>query len=212
MNPSFESPLDPFPPGPALERWLFEQPIPTMLALVALGLLGAFLLRQTPKAKWAPAPILGALVLATGAWSLATMVTTDRERIAGGTRAFVDAMVEGDRARVRAQIDKDITLAASGSQHLTDGDELASLAPRVPQFVSSYNLRDVSTTLDGERVGRTRFEITLGVGRGQPMPMGWELHWRELGGSWRIVRAECKHVWNRPPARQFETWISALRP
>ncbi len=196
--------------GPAWERWLYEQPIPTMIAIIAMGVLSAYMLRQKGLVKWTPAPMLAALVLATGVWSLASVVETGRESMANGTRAFITAMLTGDRFEARSQLDRDVLLAAAGTEFSIDVDALAAISLEASKRVNSFNLRKVSSTQDGPNVGRTRFDVTLGVD-GAPMPMGWELGWQRRGGSWAIVRAECLHIYNKPPQNMFRNWLPRLR-
>lgn len=201
--------MDHFDNGPAVQRWLFESPVPTIVVLMGAALIAAYLLRQGANHKWAPAPLIAGIVLSTGLWSLSAVVDTDRELIEQGTRDFIQAMTAGDRAAARSLIDKDVFVVASGVRHAMDGDEMASAANAIPEYVQSYNLREVSMSLDGERVGRTRFDITLGM-EGSPLPMGWELAWQRRSGTWTIVRAECVHVMGRAPGSEFARRASRL--
>lgn len=199
-----------FPSGPALEVWLYERPIPTMVLLLAVGVVGTYILRQRGVRRWWSAPLLGAIVLSAATYSLAGAVETARESIERGTREWVDAMATGQRLDARALLSADVVLAAGGTAWPIDVDAFAGLSERASSEISSYNLRKVSTTLDGENVGRTRFDITVGAD-GQPFPMGWELGWRRSGGTWTIVRAECLHIWNTPPQNNFRQWVPRLR-
>lgn len=199
-----------FPSGPALERWLFEEPIPTMLVLVGLGIIGAYVLRQNGRGRQMGWALVAAAVLSTAVWSLAQLVTTDREVLREGTNAFVEAMATGDRNGARSLLDKDAFLVAAGAEYGNDGDDIADVAPQAARYVDTYNLRTVSSTMDGTNTGRTRFDITLGI-NGSPQLMGWELAWRRVGGSWRIVRAECMTINNKPPQNRFRWYLPSLR-
>lgn len=199
-----------FPGGPALDVWLFERPIPTMVVIVALGFIGSYVLRQRGSERWWLAPVLGSVILAAGTFSLANAVETDREAIERGTRDWVDAMATGQRLDARALLNAEVVLAAAGTEWPIDVDAFAGISEGAAARIDSYNLRRVSTTMDGENVGRTRFEITVGAD-GTPFPMGWELGWWRSGGTWSIVRAECLHVWNTPPQNNFRRWVPELR-
>ena len=195
-----------FPSGPALDWWLFEQPIPTVLVLIASGIIGAYVLRQQGRGrdmKWA---LIGSVVLSAGVVLLASMVTTDRELLRRGTSGFVEAIISGDRAGARGLLDQDALLAAAGVEFESGGDEIAAYADLAEQNVDTYNLRTVSTSIDGKNTGRTRFDITLGSD-GIPTTMGVELGWRRLGGAWLIVRAECVQINNRPATREVARYL-----
>ncbi|GAB4550239.1 MAG: hypothetical protein Tsb0013_11870 [Phycisphaerales bacterium] len=202
--------MDHLPGGPALDVWLYERPIPTMIALIALGMIGAYVLRQRQQSRWWLAPLIAGMVLATGVWSLASVVETGRESMRRGTSAFVQAMVTGDRPGARSLLSTNILLAAAGTEYPITVDELAAASERAQRYVDSYNLRRISSTLDGRNAGRTRFEVTIGAD-GSPIPMGWELAWQRRGGSWVIVRAECLQIYNMAPQNMFRNWLPVLR-
>lgn len=201
--------MDHLPSGPAFEVWLYERPVPTIIALVALGIVGAYVLRQRGAAKWWGAPLIGAVVLSAGVFSLASAVETGREAMERGTREWLEAMTTGDRAGARSLLNADVILSAAGTAYPVDVDALAGMSLQAAQLITSYNLRTVSSSQDGANVGRTRFEVTLGAD-GTPIPMGWELGWRRSGGSWTIVRAECLHVMNTAPQNNFRQWVPRL--
>lgn len=201
--------MEHLPKGPALERWLYEQPVPTMVVLVVMGLIGAYTLRQAGKYKASPIPVIAGAVLAVGVWSLASAVETSRETIKQSTRAFVDAMTSEDYSSARALLDRDVLLSAAGSEYPIDVDSLASLSREIPKHIDAHNLRKISASLDGENVGRTRFDITISAD-GTPIPMGWEVGWHRVGGEWRIVRIECKHIWHTAPQNKINRWIPRL--
>ncbi len=199
------------PPGPALERWIFESPIPTAALLVGLGLVALFVLQRAKKPRVGMTALGLSLVLGASVYIAGETTVTPREAVRTNTQSFIDAMAAGDPQAARALLGEGFTMVASGQLYdrLSAG-ELADLAPTIDAAIESHRIRNLSASSEGTNVARTRFDLTVSAD-GTPFPSGWEFSWRRVGEGWQVIRIECLHLWNRAPGRLFDEGVRSLR-
>ena len=194
---------------PVVEYLLLEQPWPLVGGLVAAAVLMAAVAQRRRDRRWLGAAI-GALVLAPGAYVLATMVNTDRERLVARSRALVGATVSPvDFEHVATFLDADVTLTGPHGAHWLDADAIDRTLRRAEQRwgIEAQSIADLKAATTGRRQGRTALSLrtTLG-GRLDygPIRSGWVLQWRQdADGTWRVQRIACMQINNREPRQEM---------
>lgn len=98
------------PEPPALERYLFEQPLLPVALLAFIGLVLLFWLRSRDQTQRGVV-VGGGLVLLAGAWfAMATLVRTPREQLGDATRELVGAVATNDQAMLAQRLDDTVKL------------------------------------------------------------------------------------------------------
>ncbi len=159
--------------------------------------------------------VAGACLLGAGAVvMIASRVTTDREQIASNTRGLIAAVATGDveKAGEILSSDAQLTLAGGGSFSL-DRDGLLAGVEALQQKVrlKGHRTLDLTQSVDGPNVGRSRVVVRVGLEEGGLAFSSWEMLWRREGDSdWRLMRMECLSVNGQEPGRWFAGEVSQL--
>jgi len=201
MNDLLQPPsIDPLPPSPLLERFLFEQPL---LPAVILGLLAIVaLVAFAGKGRRKPGLIVaGLLAVAAGAvYTTATMVTTTRETLLQRTESLIGATATADTGSLARMLTDDVVLNTSGdiARVLPSMDDGEAILGRVDQSLGNrfsidhWTIADRQATLDGPNLGRTL--VRVGVDAevfSRTHYSWWRLHWvQDNDGQWRCFEIE----------------------
>jgi len=195
------------PPGPlsdpaGLERWLFERPLVTGLALAAFAVALFVLLNRRGKPGRAVAVGGGFMAAAVLAAAVGFLVETPRERMLRLSNELVDAVAAGRTADAAALLADDLVVAV-GSTPLPGGGALARSA--LESFGDRVRVTEHVVTDESARVGDpptgglTQFLVraTTDVGPGS----AWvRLTWRKgADGAWRVAMLEVLRINGQSP-------------
>lgn len=201
VNDFLQAPsIEPLPPTPLMERFLFEQPLlpVAILALLAIIAAVAFAKRRQRTRGLIVAGVL--LALAAGVYLTATMVTTDRETLLDRTADLIGSTAQAQTAVLPAMLTEEASLRTAGdiARVLPSVDGRDRILALVDQYlqsryrVSTWKILDQQATIDGPNVGRTL--IRVGVesnGFSRTHYSWWRLHWeRGPDGVWRCFELE----------------------
>ncbi len=187
-------------PPSQFEEYLLVWPWPVAAILIAVGLVGFFLLNRMGK----PARTsLGVLVLGVGLGLavvlLASLVTTTREKIMIRTRAFIAAAAQADRAGADPLLAPDLELRGLGSGRIIDRARLLTIIDsdmKTRWVVKEHSIGTLRSVIDGPNTARSQVEVSV-TPRDFPMSMGswWLLRWRmDPDGTWRITSIEPQQI------------------
>lgn len=177
-------------PEPSLfQSYVLESPWALAVALLALavGLFVAGGRRDQARLQWSS---LVPLLAAVGVLAVSYAVETDRERIAGQTRALAEAVADPfDAEAMRSRLTEDVYLLGLGGR-----DVLMRVAERASERVRirRYSVMDLRVHVQGARSGRSYIAVWADTEGGQRYPGGWFrtqwlLNWRkEADGEWRL--------------------------
>ncbi|MFO0835143.1 MAG: hypothetical protein U0638_09245 [Phycisphaerales bacterium] len=180
------------------DRFLFENPWPLIGALVLAGAIGFTLLNRKGRITPALASIAAALVLSTGVWLAARIVTTDRERVRDLTIALVDATAKVDESALTPMLADDLTLYLKVGAITTDHsmDRTATLQQIRRSLGGLYKIRDWRITSSDITTSGTQASARLSVSvtteaYAIPHRSTWRVDWRrEPDDTWRVFAIE----------------------
>lgn len=191
------------PPAPdvsLLTRYLFENPWPLAVALVAIAAIIAWhALRESlvKRVRWSLLLFLLAAVALLAGW----LVETPGERGESITRAFVERAIANDLVGAVNLLSDDATLAVGSPKNPgTDRDAIIGGVSTLRQrFAIESN---TISMLKGYALPDGRAEVHLAcwtdVGYG-PTPSQWVLHLGlQQDGEWKIERITCISIANQP--------------
>jgi hypothetical protein len=189
--------VPPLPASPLIERVLLENPWPSAVVCVLVGVVVFMMLNSRRKARLGLA--IGALVFGLGvvAVVLAGLIETDREAIKRSSRALVAAVASVDVAALERLLDEDMELRVTGVSRGAGKEQTIAAVQRY--LGSMYSVRehrvlDLQSTLDGPRLGRTQVRVRVETDGGM-LPSWWRLDWlRANDGSWTVRRIEAMWI------------------
>jgi hypothetical protein len=189
---------DPLPPAPFLERFLLQDPIPTVIFLVIAAAIGWWLLQRAGKPRAAAVTGVACLLGAGGVYLLARLVVTEREALV---------------ARCAELVNNTIAMRSEAVEPLLRSDVIAS----VPQLNGEYNRAEIvkqireniplrrgakeanfkwaTATLDGPNVARTQCRVQVQMPLYEAwMPTTWMIHWTrtDANAPWQVRRIEAQ--------------------
>lgn len=205
MNDFLQAPaIEPLPPAPLVERFLFEQPLlpVIVLALLALVALVAFVGRGQRKRGLLVAGVL--LAVSGGVFVTATLVTTTRETLLERTRALIGATAEADTGALRGLLSDDASLNTSGDirRVLPPIENVPELLDQVGRYLgreytlSGWEILDQQATVDGPNVARTLVRVGVDADAfSRTHYSWWRLHWTlDANGGWRCFEIEPRWI------------------
>lgn len=174
-------------------RVFFERPWPIFVAagVVEIAFLVFWWMRRTRAAAWA---LLGPVAVALLVWLLSVVVVTDRERIERNLDTILRAIEAGDAATVGRYIHPDYADSTGADASMVRAT-VETLLGRADVRNCQVTSREI--TVDGDSAGsRVAVLVEADVFDvvGRPMPMTWQLTWRQSADAeelrWRVVSAE----------------------
>lgn len=191
---------------PAIERILFEEPLPLILGFCVAGVAGFIWFNQRAKLRQAIAAIVIGLAFAAAGWLASRIVTTPREAIRSAAATLVEATATGDGATLRGLVDPGVTVQ-SGNRDvpitLTQGVDAvvmlvnSTLGPSGRYPVQSAEIMENQATLDGPEVARSQVRVRVVQRSGSGFhTFAWvRVDWRRDGNSWKARTIEPLAVW-----------------
>lgn len=182
----------PLPKPPALERYLFEQPLPTMVVLSAGAVVAIVVFHRRAQLRRGLLIAGACLALAAGAYALAQAVVTEREILQRESVELVRHVTRADLPRLERVLHPDVTLVAN-TRAWGELDRRGILG-RVNGLLKTADLRagvlENQAVLDGPNVGRTQLRVRVQDPNYIDLAW-WRIDWRrEPNGYWRVVRIE----------------------
>jgi len=196
--------LPPFTDPPLWEQWLFVNPWPLMVVLIAVAVLlrVAAVRCGRPRLRLAGYAAAG---LALGVYASTALVTTQREQADRATRALLQATVDADVAAITRAIAPDAALTDA------DGDPMAAIGPlrgEVATAISRYpiefhRINDLVALPDGPNRTLVRLDLRTTFRQNSvPNATIWVFTWQRSGpgAAWQLVEARWLQWQNqRPP-------------
>lgn len=185
------------PDPPALQHALFENPIPPIIAAIALALAAYAIANRLGRRRLGLLLAAAACVpgLATVALSLA--VKTDRERIAQLTRSLVAAVANADADALDQAIADDALLMMRGAGRGWSKDRVidwvaAYLDPSSLYALEEHRVTELQAEIEPNgQLGRTRASITLTPAN--------------AGSTTRFI---CMITWRKEPPGSAQPWTA----
>ncbi len=198
--------LGAFPAPPLTDRLLFESPIVVPLLIFVGAIVIGYGLGRAAKGRQGWMVMGIGLALAVGVAVSARVVETDREAIRNGTRDFVDAMVEGDSARVERLLASRLALASDGnSVPLNARDYILGSMGMVSGEIQRYSVGIQGVGITAPSAGKTQFVVrVLQSPRFGPGLATFVFDWQETPGiGWQINTINLVAINGNPPYREI---------
>lgn len=196
--------VPPLPDPPLVQRFAMESPLLPAIGLIIIGILVGVLLARRAQAK---AGGLVALLCALAAGCLlatGALVTTDREVVLDRSRAFIEAVAEGDADAAEALMSDSLRVEFAGEAAPRLDKEtmlgvIRSFNTRLS--LSSYSVPTTQASIDGGGFARSQIQVRVTPEMTElPTTSWWRLDWRQdAGGRWRINGLECLLFNGREP-------------
>ncbi|MCA9282970.1 MAG: hypothetical protein H6812_05570 [Phycisphaeraceae bacterium] len=188
---------------PAWAIWLFEKPVATAIVLIIASFIVFTILSKRGRARASWIALSVGVLLAAGAFLTARMVTTDREHIAAGARAFVAAVARTDTRQVSNLLDDRLVVTVNGSiAPYVDKDRVVTAA----STLGHYGIRRASTRIDAVSVqragsGKADIGVLVTTESAGNATSTWTLEWRKgPDGSWRITALDWRTINGQSPS------------
>jgi len=217
LLPSWLAQASGLPKPDALDRFLFEQPLPAAAAAFALGVFLLVGMNRRGRAGRGTAALAVCVAIGGGIWLAGALVTTEREMIQARTLRVVDATIDADGAAVRGLTASDLEFSTINSGAVTlDRELFLSAVASFDEMGISSHVRSIrGASVDGPHVGRVdcfvRVSGSGGLYGGGITPSVWRFHWRKTdAGQWLLYRLECLSMFGREPGRNTLDWARRL--
>jgi hypothetical protein len=202
-----QSPSVPMLPSPGvLERWLLESPWVLMGVLAVLGLLALLALRRAGRPQAGAGAMIVALTLAGVAFAVATLITTERERLAARTLDMVALVASARTGELSDYLEPGArVVSVLGIPTPTGRESLLESVRRYPGElfpIREHSTSAVQAVQDGANTARTQLRVWVRIAKEQAfydVPTGswWRINWRRDPGTgpgqwgpWRVTTIE----------------------
>ncbi|VAX41674.1 hypothetical protein MNBD_PLANCTO03-701 [hydrothermal vent metagenome] len=189
--------LPSLPDPPMLSHALFENPIPLVILVVALGLAAYTIAARLDRRRIGLAAIGVAAVLGVGLVALSRAIETDRERVQAQTRALVAAVAEADGGALDRMLSPDARLYARSTSSGWDKGAIidwieTTLGPGGVYEVEAHHVREVQAEIGPSgRIARTRARVTVTPVESSPLGFVCMMTWQETeADEWRLLDIE----------------------
>lgn len=177
---------------PIFEHLLLENPWPLVAALGAVGVVLLILANRRRQSRLFHAAIV-ALMLAVGAFLLASYVTTQREELAGRTRRLVELTAPLQVPALEAMFAPNAVLSDGNGNVCLRAEgifrDLEAALGRYP--IADQSIRQVDAEVLRPGFGATEFDLSTSLRSeyGQSaIRTVWRVDWRRGGdGQWQIT-------------------------
>jgi len=191
---------------PAWAIWLFEKPISTAAVILIATLIVFFILNQRARARAAWTAAAVGVLIAAAAFMTARLVTTDREHMVAGARAFVAAVASTNTREVSNLLDDRLVVTLNGSVvPFVDKEYVINRAASL----GSYGIKRASTRIDAVATtrtgaGRTDIGVLATTESAGNTTTTWSLEWRKgAEGQWRITTLDWRTILGQPPTQSM---------
>lgn len=204
----------PLPDPPALEVWLFEQPVVSAGLALGAGALAWFVLRAKGKPRQGTLAGGGLVALAVVLAVVGFVVETARERLAALSGDLLAAARAGDAARLDGLLADDLVLDLGGRGG-DSGDKALVLEAvgklKEQAVIDAVRVRS-PVSLDGPNAARSQVWVRTGGAGFGPSLSWWMVSWRrEAGGEWRAHLIELLLLNGEKPRGVGEEMRRSLR-
>lgn len=189
-------------PSPLWQEWLFENPWPLVIVLIAVAVVVRLVAtrRKQPRVNFAAA---GALLLAVGVYLLTMFVATDRERLVDRTKELVEATAPLDSAAMDGLIARGAIVSGPDGAAWVEYDSIRSELEAVVGRYGGFDhaIRGLGAEVTSAVRGRSLLSLsTTAESIGMPIRTQWLITWRkESDGQWRVIEISWLEFQGRPP-------------
>jgi hypothetical protein len=190
-------------PPPTLQYLLFEQPLPLVIALIAVAVVLRLLARRRPDRRLDRGALI-AILAAIAVFVTAGAVTTDHERILQNTRQLVLATAPLDLQTVDQYIEPHATLSGPDGSTWMHYQQIRQRLPSVLQrfAVTGQRLRQTAAELHSPTWAVSVAEVStyLDEATGLPVRTVWALTWqKDTDEQWRVNNVRWIEFQDQPP-------------
>lgn len=179
----------------SIERLLFESSILSAGVLAIAAIFIAFILFRAAKAKLATIALLAGLVIAAGIFVLGSIVSTPREQLKIHAVEIVDAVSDGDEARLRALLDPKVRVRTRFGGASTSDQLVSLVTTRANNAIEVVHADEVRVGLAGPRVAQTQI-LVRGEAQGRLPKSWWVIDWtRQSTDSENWVATHIEPIW-----------------
>jgi len=194
---------DPLPPAPLLERWLLQDPLPTVILLAICAAVGWWWLNRVGRARAGATAGAACLLAAGGVLLLARLVVTERESLAARCTALVNATIDGRDAEVAGFLRSDALASVPQVNIEWSRDELLRRIREGEAHrrgADKADLRWVTSTIDGPTAARTQVRVQARM-MDTWLPTTWMISWarNDPASPWQVRRIEAQQIGLSPP-------------
>lgn len=203
----------PLRPPPALEHYLFEQPIPLALGLIAAGIAARVLLARQGRDRAGRAVGWLGLALGFAAYFAASFIATPRERLQRATRDLVRAGATPEPTALSGLLEPKVSL---GFGELRSSpfvrEAFVALVERVHSRLelSDWSIGDLETEILAPGVGRTQARVRVEPRQWYPAVTWWRIDWRKdpSTGEWRAEALTCLLINGAQPSQDALNFVT----
>lgn len=179
----------------SIERLLFESSILSAGVLAIAAIFIAFILFRAAKAKLATIALLAGLVIAAGIFVIGSIVSTPREQLKIHAVEIVDAVSDGDEARLRALLDPKVRVRTRFGGASTSDQLVSLVTTRANNAIEVVHADEVRVGLAGPRVAQTQI-LVRGEAQGRLPKSWWVIDWtRQSTDSENWVATHIEPIW-----------------
>ena len=199
----------PFADPPFAVRYTVEEPMALLVLLLIVGSVLMTVAHQHRKRRMAASGVV-AWALAACLWLIATVVTSDRQRLVHQSHVLLTATTPMDLLTMRKILHEGAFFSGPLGTHWFDRDRtLSKLDGAIKQYgVSAHTYIDVQAQTDGNRRGKTILTLKTRINRrymDRPVRTKWDIRW-QLGddNQWRIMEVRfLEYLLGKKPTRNL---------
>jgi len=175
------------PPPSLIEAFVLENPWPIVIGLIIAANV-IWLGWRYRSTRPALAGAIMCVVLAIGVGVLGQVVETSAEIVQRQTRAFVEAVMDGDVQTTSTLIGDSARLQVLGQDLGFDADEIRALVARADEAIATNAIRLIDGAATGRETADSVLDQRTSSAAGFAVPNQWRLQWKRTGpGRWQIV-------------------------
>lgn len=198
---------------PALEHYLFEQPLPLAIGLLAAGVAARIILARAGRDGLGRAIGWAGLALGMGAYVAASLIATPRERLMRATRDLIKAGATPDLPALERVLEPQVSLGFGEVRSAKmERAALGRLIERVHGRVEirDWSLQETQAEIVGPGIGRTQARVRVESRVWYPSVTWWRIDWRKdpSTGEWRAETLTCLLIDGRQPSQEVVHFVT----
>lgn len=181
----------PLPKGSLIDHYVFESPAAAIALVLLAGLVIWVKFRHTDRSKRGTAAVVLGVATATALGVLASVVTTNAERLRETTARLVADAIQGQSDAVGGVLHEECVLTEPFSRDEMDRERiLRGVRERLPTLgIAEHAILQARTHTPNDRFGKVQIKIRVNVKGAGIHFSWWELEYEcDASGNWRVIR------------------------